>query len=224
MVENQTRPRGMLTQADREFLRGEKDLSDQSTRNTRRRIRNRFYQALLDFSVLWTYLGEDDLELIFEAEDDQKRRAVRRAAQDAIALTILGLWQNDDYYPDRLIYAIQQAAYARNRSVSVELEIEEERMDAPDDILRRLLDSGFEHTTYEEFEKAVTDPASDPELLNELFERMDSDWDLSPDDLREFQKLRKESEVIRRSLPYVINVEPVFDPAKTEKTEKQSRK
>jgi len=211
MAESHSRPRGILTQADRKFLQGEKELTDQSARNTRRRIRNRFYHALLDFSVLWTYLEEDDLELIFEAEEDRKRGSVRRTAQDAISLLILGLWENDDFYPDRLVYAIEQAAYAQDRSASIELDIEEEKMGSLDEILRRLLDSGFRHTTYEEFEKAITDPESDPELLYELLSQMDSDLDLTADDLRERQEAQKESEIVRRSLPYVISVEPAFE-------------
>ena len=59
------RDRGVLTPADREFLTGERELSDQSAYNARVRIRNRVRNALLDFEILFNELSERDRERIF---------------------------------------------------------------------------------------------------------------------------------------------------------------
>lgn len=62
-----SRPRGILSEADRAYLRGESDLaSTQSERNTRARIRDRIFDALLDFELLVEHLSEHDRELVFE--------------------------------------------------------------------------------------------------------------------------------------------------------------
>lgn len=172
MGKNQSLPRGILTQADRRFLAGEKELGSQSARNTRRRIRNRVFYALMDFSVLWYCLEDRDLELIFETESDERRNAIRRAIQDMIAFAILGLEENDDHVSHRLEAAIEQAAYARDRRVDITLEIEEEPLDKPDVIIDRLLDSGFKRTTYEEFERALTHPDADPKKQLQLLEEL----------------------------------------------------
>ncbi|WP_458206794.1 hypothetical protein [Haladaptatus sp. NG-SE-30] len=61
------RPRGILSQADRAYLRGETNLaSTQSERNTRARIRDRIYNSILDFELLVECLSDHDRELVFE--------------------------------------------------------------------------------------------------------------------------------------------------------------
>ncbi len=61
------RKRGILSRADREYLRGETSLgSTQSERNTRARIRDRIYNSILDFELLVECLSEHDRKLIFE--------------------------------------------------------------------------------------------------------------------------------------------------------------
>lgn len=59
------RERGILTKADREFLLGEKeDLKQQSKREARQRIRNRFKNSLLDLALLNRTIKEDDRERV----------------------------------------------------------------------------------------------------------------------------------------------------------------
>lgn len=59
------RDRGILTEADREFLLGEKDdLQPQSKREARQRIRNRLENAILDLSLLSRALEDDDREMV----------------------------------------------------------------------------------------------------------------------------------------------------------------
>lgn len=61
------RARGILSQADRAYLRGETELASvQSERNTRARIRDRIYESVFDFELLVEHLSEKDRELVFE--------------------------------------------------------------------------------------------------------------------------------------------------------------
>jgi len=61
------RDRGILSESDRNYLRGETTLgSVQSERNTRARIRDRAYDGLLDFELLVDRLDDHDRRLVFE--------------------------------------------------------------------------------------------------------------------------------------------------------------
>lgn len=67
MDRDQTRDRGFLTAKDRGFLLGDVTYQgDQQKRNRRSYIRNRIRNALLDFTLLYNYLGEKDRKQIFE--------------------------------------------------------------------------------------------------------------------------------------------------------------
>ena len=60
------RARGILSAADRDYLRGDADLgSVQSERNARARIRDRVFDATLDFELLVERLSERDRELVY---------------------------------------------------------------------------------------------------------------------------------------------------------------
>ena len=66
-MEGNDRDRGILSEADRTYLRGDADLASvQSERNTRGRIRDRIYQSVLDFELLVEHLAERDRRLVFE--------------------------------------------------------------------------------------------------------------------------------------------------------------
>lgn len=66
-MSDEERTRGILSEADRAYLRGETELgSVQSERNTRARIRDRIYEAVLDFELLVDRLEDRDRELVFE--------------------------------------------------------------------------------------------------------------------------------------------------------------
>lgn len=62
----QERDRGILSKADRAFLNGEKDLTEQGKRDARYRIRNRIENGILDFQLLLHCLSEQDRTLFFE--------------------------------------------------------------------------------------------------------------------------------------------------------------
>ncbi|WP_323191761.1 hypothetical protein [Halostella sp. PRR32] len=86
-----SRDRGILSQADRAYLRGEADLATvQSERNTRARIRDRIYDAVLDFELVVGELTDHDRKLIFE-----KRLAETEGTEafDALVSAVAFLYQ-----------------------------------------------------------------------------------------------------------------------------------
>lgn len=71
------RNRGILTPADREFLSGKKELTDQSVRDARYRIRNRTKNGLRDIGFLDRFLEKRDRTPIGKAlfEEDEYSKA-----------------------------------------------------------------------------------------------------------------------------------------------------
>jgi hypothetical protein len=61
------RVRGFLTETDRRFLRGKSEIEphSHSERKARERIRNRIFNAFLDFSLVFRFFEERDREQIF---------------------------------------------------------------------------------------------------------------------------------------------------------------
>lgn len=209
MADSDTRPRGILTPDDREYLTGMKELTPQSERNTRARIRERLYHSILDFKLLWTHLDDRDLEMVFSPDDREEARYLRSYCQEMLAFTILGLRANGDHYPDRLKAAIQQAALGIDHNVKVMLEVEEEPMDSSELILHRMMDSENGEVTITEFERIWSDPDLDAELFAEFLNEMDPDEEYSVEWVREYQEELREVGV-RPSPGYVLNIEPIW--------------
>lgn len=65
------RERAILTESDRQFLLGEKELSENAERNARYRIRKRTVNGILDIAFLNYFLREEDMTQIFESEKVQ---------------------------------------------------------------------------------------------------------------------------------------------------------
>lgn len=216
MVQNGGKPRGILTQADREFLQGEKDLTAQSARNTRRRIRNRLYYALQDFQLLWRYLSDDDLEQVFACDSDEKRRVIRSSVQDMIAFAILGLGENDDLYTRRVKDAIEQAAYARDRHVTIGLGVEEELMDSTEEIIQKWMLNEDGEIPYAEFEKVCVKPDCEPEAFASFMNALPGEDEIEHEEAAEHLEAVNASEQVRHSLPYVLNVRPEFSDERVE--------
>ena len=70
--EDRDRDRGILTDADRNFLltAGEDMKNEQVRRNARRRIRNRIRNAIIDFDLIARFLSEEDRRQIFDIDKD----------------------------------------------------------------------------------------------------------------------------------------------------------
>lgn len=77
------RERGVLTRADRAFLLGRKEFENRQTyTDTRRRIRERITNALLDFGLLALHLDPGQRQKVFEAFDEASLEwSLRRVSQ-----------------------------------------------------------------------------------------------------------------------------------------------
>jgi len=118
------RDRGVLTGADRAYLRGETEPSStQVERNTRARIRDRVHDALLDFPVLVEHLSERDRELVF----DDRLDAAGPAAFDALVATVAflydGLEETDLAFETVVAEGINVACAPDDRAATVDLDV-----------------------------------------------------------------------------------------------------
>ena len=170
------RGRGVLSTADREYLRGERELSSvQAERNARARIRGRVYDALRDFEVLLEYLSERDLELVFEKRTAE---ADGTEAFDALVSTMAflyrGLGRTDLGFETVLREGVNLAEAADDRGATVSLDVTYHALDA-DHLRRKLADD-------------------EPLSLTEIAYLYESD-DVAPDELAEYFGASQASEL-----------------------------
>lgn len=78
------RPRGILTEDDRKYLMDKTDIQpkSQTERDTRRRIRKRIFNAILDFYIIDIFLERRDLDEVF---------GTRRTGEDIDSITREGI-------------------------------------------------------------------------------------------------------------------------------------
>jgi len=100
----ENRDRGVLTPADRQFLRGETTLrSEQSAYDARYRIRRRLRNAIYDLALLFECAEPRDRERVF-ADD-----ALDEALVDALAFFYLGVGDSDRSRKSTFLEAIHRA-------------------------------------------------------------------------------------------------------------------
>ena len=119
------RDRGVLSRADRAYLRGEADLATvQSERNARARIRDRIYQSILDFEVLVEHLSERDRELVFEKRFESIDGT---EAFDALVSAVAFLYQatkdTELEFESVLHEAVNLAEASDDRAATVQLDL-----------------------------------------------------------------------------------------------------
>lgn len=232
MTQQKERSRGILSPADRQYLTGQKELSQGAERNTRQRIRERIRNSLFDAQLLWELLPDNDLEQIFYPDDREERHQIRSSSQYALSFVFLGMWMNRDPHQGRLEDAIRQTFYANDKLASVNVKIDtepipsgdlllaklkhkegrieeirsrlttEEVQEAEKEVLKDELQREFEYI-YLLFEKGLTDPTVDPESLSEINFLKDSE--LSAEEIEENQKIWKEVLLERQPLPVVVD-------------------
>lgn len=142
MSEPSSRGRGMLSPADREFLRGDRDLSSvQAERNARTRIRTRIYDALRDFEVLVEHLDERDSDLVFgkRASDGDGTEAFD-AFVSTVAFLYRGLDHTDLDFETVLREGINLAEAPDDRAATVDFDVTYHALDA--DHLREKVEAG----------------------------------------------------------------------------------
>jgi len=90
---------GFLTEADREFIRGEREYSSKHSRYDRRRaIRERTRRAFADMSLLYNLLDEDELAKIFSTDDVKQVENIDQIAPSGYFPRTLALMIRS-YYP-----------------------------------------------------------------------------------------------------------------------------
>lgn len=240
----EARPRGILSSADREYLRGERDLSGSAERNTRQRIRERIQAGLADFELLWSLLPDHDLEQVFYPDDSRERQRIRSWSQQALAVILLGLWMNRDPHWERIEDAIEQAAFASGQLAKADVELQTET--APDgelllaqiqhkqqriEQLQERIEQGDlgesditnleaelekeEIFQYQLFEKALIDSSVDPDKLSSL-SVFGAEFEMSAEDIEQTQTNYEESPIARRSFPVIVDKS--YLPEEAEKT------
>lgn len=152
MTKSNGRPRGILSPADRAFLSGQADLeSIQSIYDTRYRIRQRIKHAILDFSIIFEHLEEQDREQVFDPGDDQ-REALTEGIIDALAFFYLGTESYDPSRENLLAESVRRAECRRmdrdsSDIVTTHITIEHADRDHMSAILDRIESGAFHELT-----------------------------------------------------------------------------
>jgi hypothetical protein len=137
MTGEDDRDRGVLTAADRAFLRGEREYgSVQAERNARARIRRRVVDALLDVPLLVEALAERDRELVFDRLDEAGTDGFD-ALVATLALCYEGAQRTGVDFRTVVREGVTLATAREDRSATVDLELTYHAMDA-DQLLAKL--------------------------------------------------------------------------------------
>jgi hypothetical protein len=151
---------GFLTEDDRAYLEGAKELDPEAERGTRSRIRKRILNGLLDYKLVFEELEEADWRLLFEdtEQTDLHRESpeMRERAEWVLAFLFAGIQEYaDEDFEEVLTDAVRRAELTRERKVlSASLDIRYSET-AREEAMRKL-DTG-EALTEEERETLLAD-------------------------------------------------------------------
>jgi len=174
-MDGDDRPRGILSPADRAYLRGETAFeSGQSERNARARIRERVQAALYDADLLADALEERDRELVFDKHVGDDPEGVR-ALIAAVAFLYRGAEDADLSFETLLEEGISRAEADRDRAATVAFDVEYQPLDA-NRLARKLRRTGS-LTLSELAYLRESDDASLDRLLDEYATAVDSEVD-----------------------------------------------
>lgn len=121
------RPRGMLTEADRRYLRGEEQFDNENTENSKRhRIRKRIRNAILDFSVAHDNLQRNDVGMIY---NDEEKHELQDAMIDALAFLYLGSVRFEKMVEAGIERAVREHTEFEMPEVSVILNVDRDPTD-----------------------------------------------------------------------------------------------
>jgi hypothetical protein len=140
-MSGEQRPRGLLSEADRDYLRGEREFSSvQAERNARARIRDRLYAGVRDFELLVERLEDRDRELVFEKRFDDAGTEAFDALVAAVAFLYRGVDDTDLAFETVLHEAVNVAVAGEERAATVDLDVTFQSLTVEG--LRRKLDRG----------------------------------------------------------------------------------
>jgi len=142
MLDSSARDRGVLTPADRAYLRGDRTPgSVQAERNVRNRVRTRVHDALLDFEVLVEGLEDRDLDLVFASTlDDGDDTDAFDALVSAVAFLYRGVDRTSMDFETVLREGVNLAEAADDRAATVSLDVTNHDLDV--DHLTTKLEAG----------------------------------------------------------------------------------
>jgi len=153
------RPRRMLTEADRRYLRGEEQFDNENTENSKRhRIRQRIRNAIFDFSVAHGGLERSDVGMIYDVEEED---ALRDAMIDAIAFLYLGSDEFDAMVEEGIERAVREYTNFEMPDVSVTLHIDQDPVHI-DDVIE-MIESGEQLPPKAQATAVLFDPPLDDE-------------------------------------------------------------
>ncbi|MBX0322933.1 hypothetical protein EGH21_07820 [Halomicroarcula sp. F13] len=116
------RPQGLLTYDDREYLLGEKDISDASETQLRQRMRDRIRNGLVDFELLFHYLDDRDLQTIFsditEPPEGSEISEVYDGIRWALAFSYYGITEHTHVNFERLLEEAIEIGSNRSRKAT----------------------------------------------------------------------------------------------------------
>lgn len=126
------RSRGILSEADRAYLRDEADLgSVQAERNARARIRERVFNAVLDFELLVEQLSATDRELVFGKRlDATDGTEAFDGLVSGLAFLYQGVGDTEVEFETVLTEAVNVAEARADRAATVSLDLTFHRLDA----------------------------------------------------------------------------------------------
>lgn len=174
------RPRGILSPADRAFLRGDvTHESEQSRYDARYRIRERVRNAVLDFSILFEQLEPRDREQIFAPDDDSAPFV--DGVVDALAFLYLGADDGDRNCSALVAESIRRAERRRRADGFVSVQVDVER--ASPEHVERILDrveAGAYHELGEDDLRVLASllherSGADEDVLDKLRESLDGE-------------------------------------------------
>jgi len=173
---NIERERGMLSKEDRAFLLRDKSSGvgknardpDESRRATRYRIRKRIYNAILDFSLVYSHLSEKDRKLIFanQSRNPQDEMALWNSAIHTLAFLYERLTEEEDYQnfeyslEAAVMEAIDKPGTLRRLSddtvKNIEVDVDTSRVARLGDVGDKIRQEGWVSLTEEELETVET--------------------------------------------------------------------
>jgi hypothetical protein len=133
------RERGILSEADRRYLRGEAEYASvQAERNARARIRERVSESVRDYELLVEGLSERDTDLVFEKRfGEVDGRESFDALVSAVAFLYRGIEATGLEFEDVLAEGINVAEASNDRAATVEFERTFHALSA-EELLRKL--------------------------------------------------------------------------------------
>ena len=166
MADNDDRSRGFLTTENREYLRGKKeDSSRQAKSHHRTEIRKRLHNALLDFSVVFDHMDDEEIQKVLGDSTGPHRTTwkddeIAEGVRDTLAFVLreagigaelsMAKARSSIVYQDLLYASLTRIGDKQSRVIhSVDLEVEASKVDI-ERLKTKLESEGREGLTYAE--------------------------------------------------------------------------